>query len=237
MTRPDPLRRLYPRCAVTDSERSSGPAQVSLASVPRWGIRRQCLAAAAAALAAVLLVQDVVGDEKSNPLQGMTPVEASKDLPLPGVESDEGLVRQGRYLVGLLGCASCHTDGALVGEPNPALTLAGSTIGIAYTNPMINEFPGAVYPPNLTPDAETGLGKWSIAQIVGMLRTGRNRHGSQTMPIMPWTSYAQLSDADAMAIATYLKSLEPVVHPVPMRVLPGNKANTPLVHVGLYRSR
>jgi mono/diheme cytochrome c family protein len=174
---------------------------------------------------------------QQDPLKGMTAVEASKDLDLPGSASDDAMAAQGRYLVGLLGCASCHTDGALVGKPDPRRTLAGSSIGIAYTNPMVNDYPGAVYPPNLTPDAETGLGRWSVAEITTMIRTGRNRHGSQTMTIMPWTSYAQLSDADATAIATYLKSLDPVAHRVPERVLPGNPARTPLVHVGLYRSR
>lgn len=174
---------------------------------------------------------------QKNPLEGMTAVEASKNLDLPGEEAQDALAAQGRYLVSLLGCASCHTDGALIGRPDPKLTLAGSSIGIAYTNPMVNNFPGAVYPPNLTPDPETGLGRWSVAEITAMLRTGRNRHGSQTMTIMPWTSYAQLSDADATAIATYLMSLEPVRHRVPARVLPGNPTRTPLVHVGLYRSR
>lgn len=173
---------------------------------------------------------------KKNPIEGMTPVEASKSLALPGEESTEEQAVRGRYLVGLLGCASCHTDGALIGKPDPARTLAGSRIGIAYTNPMVNEFPGAVYPSNLTPDDETGLGTWSVAEITAMLRTGRNRHGSQTMTIMPWTSYAQLNDADATAIATYLKSLEPISHRVPRQVQPGNPARTPLVHVGLYRS-
>ena len=199
---------------------------------------RLALAATVATLSvSALLIRDVASQEKPDPLRGMRPVEASKDLLLPGGESDPELVQQGRYLVGLLGCASCHTDGALIGEPNPALTLAGSSIGIAYTNPMVNEFPGAVYPPNLTPDMATGLGQWSVTEITQMLRTGRNRHGSQTMTIMPWTSYARLSDADATAIATYLKSLEPISHEVPKRVLPGNSTRTPLVHVGLYRSR
>ena len=172
-----------------------------------------------------------------NPLTGMTPVEATKNLELPEGGLDEDVVKQGRYLVGLLGCASCHTEGALIGKPDPSKTLAGSSIGIAYSNPMYNEFPGAVYPSNLTPDDETGLGEWTLDEIVDLLRSGRTRHGRQTMAIMPWTSYAQLSDADATAIASYLKSLEPIRNPVPRQVVPGNPARTPLVHVGLYRSR
>ncbi|MDB4476016.1 cytochrome c [bacterium] len=171
-----------------------------------------------------------------NPLQGMTPVEASKGLDLPQ-GGDDAAVKQGRYLVSLLGCASCHTEGALIGKPDPSKTLAGSSIGIAYSNPMVNNFPGAVYPPNLTPDDETGLGEWSLDEVVTLLRSGKTRHGRQTMAIMPWTSYAQLNESDALAIASYLKSLEPVKNKVPKQVLPGNPAKTPLVHVGLYRSR
>ncbi|MEE4278948.1 MAG: c-type cytochrome [Halieaceae bacterium] len=174
---------------------------------------------------------------QQDPLKGMTAVEASKRFDLPSQEAMDAAAEHGRYLVSLLGCASCHTDGALIGKPDSARLLAGSSIGIAYTNPMANEHPGAVYPPNLTPDPDTGLGSWSIDEITTMVRTGRDRHGSQTMTIMPWTSYAQLSDSDARAIATYLKSLPPIRHRIPSRVMPGNPAKTPLVHVGLYRSR
>ena len=189
------------------------------------------------AAAALLGLTGIAGAAPGDPLKGMTAVEASKDLELPSSEDDDETAQRGRYLVNLLGCASCHTDGALIGQPDAQKTLAGSSIGIAYTNPMVNEFPGAVYPSNLTPDPETGLGRWSVEEITTMIRTGRNRHGSQTMTIMPWTSYARLSDADATAIASYLKSLMPVRHQVPKRVMPGNPARTPLVHVGLYRSR
>jgi mono/diheme cytochrome c family protein len=187
-------------------------------------------------IATVLPPALAANTDPKNPLKGMTAVEASKGLTLPdgGIGQD---VAKGRYLVGLLGCASCHTDGALIGNPDPSKTLAGSNIGIAYSNPMVNEFPGAVYPPNLTPDKETGLGDWTLDDIVTLLRSGKTRHGRQTMAIMPWTSYAQLSNEDALAIASYLKSLPPIRNPIPRQVLPGNPTRTPLVHVGLYRSR
>jgi mono/diheme cytochrome c family protein len=206
--------------------------------IDKPGRRRPLPALICAALALSLAGAAQAADpvKKPDPLKGMTPVEASKGLALPESDSNDAQLMQGRYLVGLLGCASCHTDGALVGKPDPARTLAGSGIGIAYTNPMLNEFPGAVYPSNLTPDPETGLGNWSIGEIVKLLRSGTNRHGRQTMTIMPWTSYAQLSDDDATAIASYLKSLAPIRHAVPPQVQPGNPAHTPLVHVGLYRS-
>jgi mono/diheme cytochrome c family protein len=170
-----------------------------------------------------------------DPLGGLAEVQASKGLAAPAVASDDPAVARGRYLVGLLGCASCHTDGALVGQPDPARALAGSSIGIAYTNPMQQRHPGVVYPGNLTPDGQTGLGDWSEDDIVAMLRGGMGRHGRQRGRIMPWVSYAQLADDDALAIARYLKALPPVSHRVPYAVEPGTPAQTPIVHVGLYR--
>ena len=77
----------------------------------------------------------------------------------------------------------------------------------------------------------------SEKEIVTLLRSGKERHGRQTRPIMPWISYAQLSDEDAQAIARYLKTIAPVRHRVPAAVPAGTPARTPLVHIGLYRSR
>lgn len=172
-----------------------------------------------------------------NPIAGMQEVTASKGLSVPPVTSEDPIAARGRYMVGLLGCASCHTDGALIGQPVAGKALAGSSIGIAYTNPMTGKHPGVVYPGNLTTEEDTGLGSWSEEDIVNLLRSGMGRHGRQTRPIMPWISYAQLNDEDAMAIARYLKSLAPVRHQVPKAVPPGTPARTPLIHVGLYRSQ
>lgn len=140
-------------------------------------------------------------------------------------------------MVSLLGCGNCHTDGALSGQPDPALVLAGSKVGIAYSNPLENDHPGVVYPSNLTPDWETGLGGWSVERIAIMLRSGINNHGGQSSPVMPWQAYSRLSEEDASAIAMYLKSLPPVQHEVPDRVRPGRAAEHPYVHFGVYQSR
>lgn len=200
------------------------------------GMTAVLLACCALALPAAAQIAERASP-KPQPLSGMREVTASKGLAVPEAPAGDDLAARGRYMVGLLGCASCHTQGALLGEPDASKALAGSQIGIAYTNPMTGMYPGVVYPGNLTPDPETGIGDWSEADIVEMLRSGRMRHGRQSRPIMPWISYAQLTDEDAGAIARYLKTLAPVEHRVPKAVEPGNPAKTPLVHVGLYRSR
>lgn len=146
-------------------------------------------------------------------------------------------VERGRYLVALLGCGNCHTDGALIGMPNAERRLAGSQVGIAWSNPLEEANPGVVYPSNLTPDPETGIGNWSLQDIVTMLLSGVDSHGSLSLPVMPWLAYSRLLPEDATAIAMYLESLPPLKHRVPANVHPGRPARTPYIHFGIYRSR
>lgn len=145
-------------------------------------------------------------------------------------------VTRGKYLVELLGCGVCHTDGALTGNPDTARLLAGSGTGIAYTSPLDEKHPGVVFPANLTPDDETGIGRWNTDEVVELLRTGEDRAGRRHLPVMPWPVYNRLSAADANAIAAYLLSLTPVRHKVPDNVVPGRPSRAPYVHFGIYRS-
>ena len=115
--------------------------------------------------------------------------------------------------------------------------MAGSRVGIAYTSPFEGGHPGVVYPSNLTPHRETGIGTWEQEQLVRMIQTGISRHGARRLPVMPWPAYAKLSQDDARDIATYLLSLPPVEHRVPGHVWPGQKARAPYVHFGTYRSK
>jgi hypothetical protein len=157
--------------------------------------------------------------------------------PLPSTSYSIEQLSRGKYLVGLLGCGSCHNDGALVGNPVEGRLLAGSQTGIAFTSPFVDKNPGVVYPPNLTPDMETGLGTWSINQLVQMVRMGTRDHSARSIPVMPWPAYANITSPDALAIAAYLKSLAPVHHEVPSNVSPGQKAPAEFIHFGVYQSK
>jgi mono/diheme cytochrome c family protein len=129
--------------------------------------------------------------------------------PAAAQPADRGTFARGEYLAAIMDCGGCHTGGALIGKPDPKLALAGSAIGF-----QIPEL-GTFYPPNLTPDRETGLGSWSAAEIVTAVRTGVRPDGRILAPIMPWHSYAALTDADAGALAAYLKSIPPVRNATP----------------------
>ena len=172
------------------------------------------------------------------PLDGYEEVASDNELAAPAVaQPASAAVEHGRYLVELLGCGSCHTDGALVGAPDRQRWLAGSSIGIAYTNPLDEPQPGVVYPKNLTPDRETGLGGRSDAEIKAAIVHGRTRNGMPNVGVMPWRSFARLNADDLDDITQYLKSLPPVRHRVPDNVLPGQPAVADFVHFGIYTSR
>jgi mono/diheme cytochrome c family protein len=119
------------------------------------------------------------------------------------------VIERGKYLVTLGGCLDCHTPGYFFGKPDMARYLGGSDVGF--------EIPGlgVFVAPNLTPDADTGLGKWTEEEIVTALQTGKRPDGRELAPIMPWRAFANLTKSDARAIAVYLKNLKPVSHKVP----------------------
>jgi mono/diheme cytochrome c family protein len=118
-------------------------------------------------------------------------------------------VLRGKYLVTLGLCTDCHTPGYFFGKPDMGRYLGGSEVG--FDIPGLGVFHG----PNLTPDDETGLGRWSVDDIVRAIQTGTRPDGRVLAPIMPWHAFAELTKQDAQAIAAFLKSLPAVSNKVP----------------------
>jgi mono/diheme cytochrome c family protein len=104
-------------------------------------------------------------------------------------------VQRGEYLVHAGGCVSCHT------VPGGAPFAGGRALATPF---------GTFYTPNITPDAETGIGRWTDAQFLRALRQGRRPDGASYFPVFPYPSFTNITDADALAIKTYLFSLPPV---------------------------
>ncbi len=129
-------------------------------------------------------------------------------------------VERGKYLVTIAGCNDCHTPGYFLGKPDMARFLGGSDVG--FEIPGVGVFIGR----NLTPDNETGIGKWSEDQIVTALQTGKRPDGRVLAPIMPWHAYVHFTKDDVHAIAAFLKTLKPVSHKVPGPFGPGEKVPT-----------
>ncbi|HEX5304845.1 MAG TPA: cytochrome c [Dyella sp.] len=112
--------------------------------------------------------------------------------------SDPALIARGKYLATVGDCAACHTQRG--GAP-----FAG---GHQVPTPF-----GNIPTPNITPDDETGLGRWSFADFWQALHAGKGRHGEFLYPAFPYTSYTQTTRDDALAMFAYLKSLTPVHQP------------------------
>ncbi len=112
----------------------------------------------------------------------------------PAAEEEDNR-RRGEYLVRAGNCFSCHT--AVGGQP-----LAG---GRAIATPF-----GTFYSPNITPDPETGIGRWTDAEFLKALREGARPDGANYFPVFPYPSFTRITDNDALAIKAYLFSLPPV---------------------------
>ena len=121
-------------------------------------------------------------------------VDASARTPL-APEQMKALVERGRYLARAADCAACHT--AEGGAP-----LAG---GRAFAMPF-----GTLYATNITPDPETGIGRWSRADFQRAVRDGVAPGGRHLYPAMPYVSYRALTAADTDAIYAWLMSRPPI---------------------------
>ena len=140
-------------------------------------------------------------------------------------------VRRGRYLVtAVAGCADCHSPQK---TPNDPQWLAGYISGTPGQPFEVG--PGyKIYPANLTPDEDTGIGSWTPRQIFNALRQGVDNEGHVLCPPMPWPYYRNMSARDTWAIVAYLKSLTPVSNQVPENMAPdGTRPDCSALYQGL----
>jgi mono/diheme cytochrome c family protein len=114
-------------------------------------------------------------------------------------------LERGTYLVrGIVGCGNCHTPKGPDESALPDRELSG---GYVFKEPVFEAVAS-----NITPDPETGIGKWSDEQIVEAIRNGKRPDGTTIGPPMPIEFYRNISDTDARAIVAYLRSVKPVSH-------------------------
>lgn len=157
-------------------------------------------------LAAFLLATDPIANEvpESDAVAPAfeTDVEPPEEAPAEGVE-------RGAYIVHVAHCSHCHTPTNKDETPDMTRYLGGKI------------HPSWGYVPNLTPDEQTGLGKWSEDEIATFLRTAvrpdGSEHEGEMMPgvILGTGRYEEWDEEDALAVAGYLKTVEPVVYEPP----------------------
>lgn len=156
-------------------------------SQARTQTRRWRIAAPICALIGALLAAALLwqDDPEQNQTRSTAPADAQT-------------VQQGAYLARAGNCMACHTP---AGAP-------------AYSGGRGIETPfGAVYAGNLTPDPDTGIGRWSADDFWRALREGRSRDGRLLYPAFPYANYSVIRREDSDALYAYLHSLTPVHQP------------------------
>jgi mono/diheme cytochrome c family protein len=118
---------------------------------------------------------------------------------LPAHGSDPA---RGEVLYHAGGCISCHKASATAGVTGTP------TGGAAFPTPV-----GTFWPGNLTPDPETGLGKWTAEQFVDAMVLGVSPDRQHYFPAFPYPSYRNMRVADLLDLWAYLMTLEPVSSP------------------------
>jgi len=78
---------------------------------------------------------------------------------------------------------------------------------------LVNGLPGTVTAPNVTPDYESGIGGWTDGEKIRAIREGIDKHGRALFPMMPYKSYASMSDEDVESLVAYLNTLPPMKNP------------------------
>ncbi len=172
---------------------------------------------------------------------GCGPARAS-DGDWPGAPS----VERGRYLVTTMACNDCHTPwhmGPNGPEPDASRDLSGHPAGLVM--PPAPELPpgpwivalsatntawagpwGVSFTANLTPDEETGIGRWNEETFLATIRTGRHMGiGRALLPPMPAPAYAKLTDADLRSIYRYLRTIPAIHNRVPEPVAPAGASH------------
>lgn len=121
---------------------------------------------------------------------------------------DASRMARGKYLMeGILACANCHGVRDEKGRIIPDKGLAG---GFHIVEPMFD-----AHVPNISNDPDTGVGKWTDAQLGKAIREGVRPDGSILSPLMPVEYYRKLSDEDLAAVILYMRTQPSVKNEVP----------------------
>ena len=188
---------------------------------PHYGF--MCLEDRLSVITYVRSIPPVTGESRSAPpsyIESLLLSIIPREDPVPACDPELSGVDKGTYLTTIAGCSTCHTP-SRVGVPNLARAFAGGT--------PFRVGGQTVRSSNLTPDVETGIGRWSAEDFVERFarhramgasdKTGAPRHTPSLFPHvkqppvldpMPWSGYAGLRDDDLEAIFLYLQTLPAV---------------------------
>jgi len=129
------------------------------------------------------------------------------------VERTPERIARGNYLFNhVTGCVDCHSP---VDETRFGYPVVPGSVGkgkIVIPGPGM---PGTVVAPNITPDPETGAGRWTDGQLLRAIREGIGHDGRVLFPMMPYTEFRHLSDEDAYSVVAYMRTLPQATSSLP----------------------
>lgn len=132
------------------------------------------------------------------------PAIAPVGPPTPASFTPE-LIAKGEVLAATGHCVSCHI------KPGGKAFAGGYGVNTPF---------GIIYGSNITPDPNTGIGRWSLAAFTHAMREGVSRDGSHLFAAFPYNAYTLLSDDDVKALYAYLVTRPPVSSTVPPNTIP-----------------
>ena len=145
---------------------------------------------------------------------GWRPILGARSRALTNRHFDATPARQarGEYLArGVLGCIDCHSEHDWKA---PGGTVLAGREGAGQIFPG-EGFPGRIVAQNLTPDPETGAGKWTDDQLARAIREGIGHDGRALFPLMPYPNFRYLADEDLASVVVFIRSLPAVRNPLP----------------------
>ena len=116
---------------------------------------------------------------------------------LEAITAIDGDAAAGETLFWAGGCASCHASPGADGEER--LVLSGGV-------KLASDF-GTFVAPNISPDADNGIGGWSVAEFANAMLAGVSPNGSHYYPAFPYTSYTRMSDQDVADLFAFMQTL------------------------------
>jgi mono/diheme cytochrome c family protein len=140
-------------------------------------------------------------------------VPAAGAMTLP---QDPDTIARGRYLAEHVAmCIDCHSERDFSRFAGPIKPGTFGKGGERFDRATA-EVPGVIFAPNLTPAA---IGSWTDGELFHAVTTGVTHDGRAMFPLMPYLTYGRIAEDDVKAILAYLRTLQPIAHPVPARTL------------------
>jgi hypothetical protein len=138
-------------------------------------------------------------------------------------QTEEELLSRGKYIFTAIQGCGCHTSRDRDGSDNMSMYLAGAPstpppkgppANTGWRNPRWKR----LYASNITPDPETGIGKWTESDFFTAMRTGLTPDGRNLDPFMPWHLFQGITDRDLKAMWVYLRTVKPIKNKVPKNI-------------------